>query len=67
MASTLIYKGKSDKYKRVYIYEIKDVIMYQGVFGKKHRYFKTEKEAALFVDKKLIELGKEPVNILVRK
>lgn len=26
--------------------------------------FETEREAAIFVDKKLIEIGKDPVNIL---
>lgn len=30
-------------------------------------YFDTEREAAIAVDKKLIEIGEEPVNILVRK
>lgn len=29
--------------------------------------FATEREAALWVDKQLIRLGREPVNILVRK
>lgn len=29
--------------------------------------FDTERQAAIAVDKKLIERGKEPVNILVRK
>jgi len=29
--------------------------------------FDTERQAAIAVDKKLIEKGKEPVNILVRK
>lgn len=35
--------------------------------GKWRAYFETEREAALAVDKKLIELGEEPVNILKRK
>ena len=30
-------------------------------------YFETEREAAIAVDKKLIEIGEEPVNILKRK
>jgi hypothetical protein len=29
--------------------------------------FDTEREAAIAVDKKLISIGKEPVNILIRK
>ena len=31
------------------------------------KYNKTERQAAIEYDKKLIELGKNPVNILIRK
>ena len=31
------------------------------------KYFQTEREAAIAVDKKLIENGREPVNILIKK
>ena len=34
---------------------------------KQKSFFKTEREAALWVDKVLLENGKEPVNILKRK
>lgn len=40
---------------------------WRGNTGKKQKYFETEKEAAKWVDLRLIEKGKEPVNILVRK
>ena len=41
------------------------LIQLRGTHWSKH--FKTEREAALAVDKKLIEIGKEPVNILKHK
>lgn len=64
------YKGKS-KYKYVSCQELNGELVWRGVFLKNGsgngKTFKTEREAALYVDKKLIEQGKEPVNILVRK
>jgi hypothetical protein len=64
----LKYLNKSSLYKHVYLYITdKKVIRFKGMFGKKQKYFKTEKEVAKFADLKLIEQGKEPVNILIRK
>tara|TARA_Y100000389_G_C17315642_1_gene440298 strand:- start:378 stop:578 length:201 start_codon:yes stop_codon:yes gene_type:complete len=64
------YKGKS-KYKYVSQQELNGELVWRGVFFKNGsgngKTFKTEREAALYVDKKLIENGKEPVNILVHK
>lgn len=66
---------KSDKYKYVYLYELidkkKPVEKWFAMTGNLHFDFKssfhdTEREAALAVDRKLIELNKEPVNILKR-
>ena len=63
-----IYKGKSKMYKGVYIYELRGELVYKGMIGKQKKgNFKTEREAAIFCDKALINQGKEPVNILVRK
>ena len=65
------YKAKS-KYKYVSVMERKGKIEYRGIYtaksGKKNgKNFPTEREAAIYVDKMLIEMGKEPVNILKRK
>ena len=62
---------KSDKYKLVY--KVKNLNSVNSTFdwyakvGKKQKHFRTEREAAKWVDLRLIEKGKEPVNILVRK
>ena len=66
-----VYKGKAS-YRHVYIHRSQGkYIIYVGKIQINRKvyssYFDTEKEAALFVDMKLIELGKEPVNILKRK
>jgi hypothetical protein len=68
MASSMKRIRKSDKYKYVALYKTKDgkerwkaQILGYGYF------YNTEKEAAKQVDLKLIEKGKKPVNILVRK
>ena len=37
------------------------------IVGETRQTFKTEREAAIAADKHLIEQGKEPLNILVRK
>ncbi len=67
MASTEIYKGKSDKYKGVYLYELRGEIKYKAGFGGTvHGFFDTEREAAIYYDKQRINRGKEPVNILKR-
>lgn len=60
---------KGSKYKYVTIYKTKEGLKYKGTFfakdGKGNSKIKdTEREAALYVDQKLIENGKQPVNIL---
>jgi hypothetical protein len=68
MENSLKYIKKSDNYKNVYklLYRGK-YIKWRGITHNKRKYFDTEREAAIFVDKALIELGKNPINILVRK
>lgn len=62
---------KSDKYKLVYKLKNNDSVNntfhWFAKVGKKQKNFRTEREAAKWVDLRLIEKGKEPVNILVRK
>lgn len=64
---------KSDKYKYVVLYSVNGVERWKAyVPGYKERprwqkFFDTEREAAIGVDKHLIRFGKEPVNILKRK
>jgi hypothetical protein len=63
---------KSDyksKYKGVSLLVCRkvDTKVWRGNLGKKQKYFDNEKDAAKWVDLRLIEQGKEPVNILVRK
>jgi len=68
MATQLKRIRTSEIYKYVELYLSKEgkerwkVQMYGN-----GRYYDTEREAARAVDLKLIEKGKEPVNILVRK
>ena len=68
MASTAAKYEKS-KYKYVDKMTKNDKVYFRrlGMFGKGHKCYSTEREAALAADKLLIEKGKEPVNILVRK
>lgn len=63
------YFKKSKKYKYVYIYKNRHgELSFDGKVGpKKRQCFKTERECALWVDKQLIEIKKDPVNILVKK
>jgi len=68
------YIGKSKEYKNVYVnYSDTEKIYYYSAnvrVGDKHKQkdsFKTEREAAKWVDLRLIEGGKEPVNVLKRK
>jgi len=69
------YLGKHPKYKYVYIYQKKDksnTIYYIGRFQKGNTVIcrvseLNDKQCALVLDKKLIELGYEPINILKRK
>lgn len=58
--SGVVVHGKT-KYKAIFYY--------YGATKRKatSKYFNTEKEAAIAVDKHLINIGKEPLNILVRK
>jgi hypothetical protein len=66
------HHGKSDKYKNVYLETYnghKNDMFYNAyvyVKGKTRRKhgFKTERDAALWVDKQLIIHEKEPINIL---
>lgn len=54
------------KYNHIYEYEEGK----EGWFaklGKKQKWFKDERDAAKWIDLRLIEQGKEPVNILIRK
>lgn len=61
-------KGYKSKYKYVVLeWDSKGNEKWiAGIFGNRKPY-NTEREAAIAVDKRLIEKGKEPVNILVRK
>ena len=62
------YIGTSDKYSYVCKYEDRSGnILWQGKRFNNGKFVKTEREAALNVDKQLLSKGKEPVNILVRK
>jgi hypothetical protein len=68
MAQKTIKDTKSTKYKHVLKTEVNDNIYWRvNVTGVSKIGYKTEREAALVVDKYLISKGKEPVNILVRK
>lgn len=60
---------KSDLYKYVELHQIGEKQMWKGAASrtKNGKYFDTEREAAVYVDKQLIEQDKEPVNILIRK
>ena len=62
-------KYEKSKYKYV-SKELKNGLIYYlrcKMNGYGHCRYKTEREAALSADKILISVGKEPVNILVRK
>lgn len=65
--TNLNYKHKSKNYKNVYLYAKNGEELWLATLGKKQKFFKTEKQAGRFIDLKLIEQGKEPINILVRK
>ena len=62
-------KYEKSKYKYV-IKELHDDYIYyvrSAIYGYGKKRYKTEREAALSADKILIEKGRKPVNILVRK
>jgi hypothetical protein len=62
---------KSDKYKLVYKLKkcgsVNAKFVWFAKVGNKQKHFNKEREAAIFVDLRLIEKGNEPVNILRRK
>jgi len=60
-----IKNGSSFKYVQKYLTESKEERFAAKVFGIS-KTFKNEREAAKFVDLKMIERGKEPVNVLVK-
>jgi len=69
MATGMRYIRQSDKYKYVGLYidnkTGRDVWL--GKRWNSGKYFDNERSAAIYVDKQLLEKGKNPVNILVRK
>lgn len=68
MSQKIIKDTKSKKYKHVLKTEVNGHVYYRiNIKGVSKIGYKTEREAALAVDKYLINKGKEPVNILVRK
>ena len=68
MAQKTIKSIKSTKYKHVEKTEVNDKVYYRVCMtGVSKIGYKTEREAAIVVDKYLIGKGKEPVNILKRK
>jgi len=61
------YIGVSESaYKNVAVIDYLGNKRYLGYYSKKKKSFDTEREAAIYVDKCLIERGKEPINILKR-
>ena len=68
MAShSLKYIENSKKYKYVQKYKLGDEIRWLGKVLRTGKTFENERDAALYVDKVLLNKGKEPVNILIRK
>ena len=68
MAQKTIKSTPSTTYKNVEKTEVNDKVYYRVVIrGVSKIGYKTEKEAAIAVDKYLIRKGKEPVNVLKRK
>jgi len=64
------YGGKSKLYKNVYLEGNvgSDAVTFFGQIGSQRKHgFKTERECAKWVDLQLIRMGKDPVNILVKK
>jgi hypothetical protein len=59
---------KSDTYKYVTkAIDMNGKIYWRFRFGNTSKFYDTEKEAGIAADKFLISMGKEPVNILVRR
>jgi len=68
MASGIKYIRKSENYKYVYLYLQKDgKERWEAKIFNIGKCYDTEKEAAIEVDRKLIEKGKKPINILIPK
>ena len=68
MAShSLKYIENSKKYKYVQKYKLGDKIKWLGKVLRTGKTFENERDAALYVDKVLLNKGKKPVNILVPK
>jgi len=61
------YIENSKTYKYVQKYKEGDKIKWLGKVLRTGKTFETEREAALYVDKVLLNKGKKPVNILVAK
>ena len=64
------YIHKSDKYKYVYLIYVNGVEKWRGdlcKLGGGTKLFDKERDAALYIDKQMLELGRKPVNILVLK
>lgn len=64
-----MYIKMSEKYKYVSCRQVAGMIKWRGtnVKGVNTREYDTEREAAIAVDKVLLDKGFEPVNILIRK
>jgi hypothetical protein len=62
------YIGVGD-FTHVAKFQYKDIVFYRASIRRFNwaKYFDIEREAAIAVDKKLIEKGEEPVNILKKK
>jgi len=63
MAKSELYKGVYHAYKK----HGKEDERWRCVLDGLTTYHNTEREAAIAFDKKLINKGKEPVNVLIRK
>lgn len=66
-----VHIGPHPTYKYIYLRQLGlDIVYFASIYNKKIKWqnqFSTEKEAAIAVDKKLIQVGMDPVNILKKK
>jgi len=59
---------KSEKWKYVYLKQMDSGdLMWVAQVNNKVSYHKEERQAAIMVDRRRLEQGKEPINVLVRK
>ena len=65
--NAFLYIENSKVYKYVSKYKMGAKILWLGKVLRTGKTFDTEREAALYVDKVLLNKGKKPVNILVAK